>query len=133
MESYFLETYRCIEHLFHTIAEPFYNTLKTSLSLTEVSREIEDKISWRPNEESTLEDIFKEIEPLHIAADLKIIKEKSDKNMKMGKWYYQQRNSIAHYRAIHTPLKYDNKEWNVLICFNFRVMEYLYDKYKNVI
>lgn len=127
----FLESYRCIEHLFHIIKlEPFYNILHTSLTLTEVSREIEDKISWKPNEESAIEDIFKEIEPLHIAADLKIIKDKSNSNMKIGKWYYRQRNAIAHYRAIHEPVKYNNREWNILVCFNFQIIEYLYEKYK---
>lgn len=27
--------------------------------------------------------------------------------MKLHKWYYQKRNSIAHYRAIHEPVKLD--------------------------
>ena len=27
--------------------------------------------------------------------------------MKLHKWYYQKRNSIAHYRGIHEPVKLD--------------------------
>lgn len=127
----FLESYRCIERLFHIIKlEPFYNMLNTSLSLMQVSREIEDKISWRPNEEAAIQDIFKEIEPLHITTDLVNVKNNYDDAIKIEKWYYKQRNSIAHYRAVHEPLKFDNSEWNVLICFNFEVIEYLYGKYK---
>ena len=44
------------------------------------------------------------------------------------KWYYQKRNSIAHYRAIHEPVKLDAADWNTMIKFNFEVIEYLYDK-----
>ena len=67
----FLETYRCIEHLFHVIRlEEFYNVLNTPLTMLDVAREIEDKISWRPNEESAISDIFKEISNLHITSEL---------------------------------------------------------------
>ena len=51
--------------------------------------------------------------------------------MKLHKWYYQKRNSIAHYRAIHEPVKLDAADWNTMIKFNFEVIEYLYDKYKD--
>lgn len=101
----FLETYRCIEHLFHVIKlNDFYNVLNTPLTMLDVAREIEDKISWRPNEESAIFDIFKEISNLHIIAELEQVKNKYDNNTKIERWYYKQRNSIAHYRAIHEPL-----------------------------
>ena len=45
--------------------------------------------------------------------------------MKLHKWYYQKRNSIAHYRAIHEPVKLDAADWNTMIKFNFEVIEYL--------
>lgn len=130
----FLESYRCIEHLFHVIKlEPFYEKLNTSLSLIDVSKEIEDIIAWKPNEEGALQDIFKEIEGLGITVELEQVKNKYNKGMRIEKWYYKQRNSIAHYRAIHEPLKFSDNEWNVLICFNFFVIEYLYEKYKDKI
>lgn len=130
----FLETYRCIEHLFHVIKlEAFYDILHTSLSLLDVSREIEEKISWRPNEEGAIQDIFKEIESLHITKELELVKNGYDSGMRIEKWYYKQRNSIAHYRAVHEPLKFNNNEWNVLIRFNLQVIEYLYDKYREKI
>lgn len=130
----FLETYRCIEHLFHVIKlEEFYNILATPLTMLEVAREIEDKISWRPNEEGTITDIFKEISSLHIASELEQVKQKYDNNTKVDKWYYKQRNSIAHYRAIHEPLKFSNSEWNIMIRFNLMVVEHLYEKYKEKI
>lgn len=130
----FLETYRCIEHLFHVIRlEEFYNVLNTPLTMLDVAREIEDKISWRPNEESAISDIFKEISNLHITSELEQVKNKYDNNIKIERWYYKQRNSIAHYRAIHEPLKLDNSEWNIMIRFNLMVVEHLYEKYKNKI
>lgn len=130
----FLESYRCIEHLFQVIElEPLHNTLQTTLTLSQVSREIEDKISWRPNEEVAIRDIFKEIEHLHIATDLETVKIKYAGDMRVEKWYYNQRNAIAHYRAIHEPLRFSNEEWDTLIYFNFLVIEYLYEKYKEKI
>ena len=130
----FLETYRCIEHLFHVIrSEEFYNVLNTPLTMLDVAREIEDKISWRPNEESAISDIFKEISNLHITSELEQVKNKYDNNIKIERWYYKQRNSIAHYRAIHEPLKFDNSEWNIMIRFNLMVVEHLYEKYKDKI
>lgn len=130
----FLETYRCIEHLFHVIRlEEFYNVLNTPLTMLDVAREIEDKISWRPNEENAIADIFKEISGLHITSELEQVKNKYDNNTKIEKWYYKQRNSIAHYRAIHEPLKFDNSEWNIMIRFNLMVVGHLYEKYKDKI
>lgn len=130
----FLESYRCIEHLFQVIKlEPFYEILNTSLSLIEVSKEIEDKIAWRPNEEGAIQDIFKEIKDLHIMTELEKVKNKYESNMKIEKWYYKQRNSIAHYRAIHEPLKFSDNDWNVLVGFNFLAIEYFYAKYKDKI
>lgn len=43
--------------------------------------------------------------------------------MKLHKWYYQKRNSIAHYRAIHEPVKLDAADWNTMIKFNFEVID----------
>lgn len=130
----FLETYRCIERLFHVIKlEEFYNILDTPLTMLDVAREIEDKISWRPNEEGAISDIFKEISSLHITSELEQVKNKYDGDIKIEKWYYKQRNSIAHYRAIHEPLKFDNSEWNIMIRFNLMVVEYLYEKYQDKI
>lgn len=42
--------------------------------------------------------------------------------MKLHKWYYQKRNTIAHYRAIHEPVKLDAADWNTMIKFNFEVI-----------
>ena len=38
--------------------------------------------------------------------------------MKLHKWYYQKRNSIAHYRAIHEPVKLD--EYSCAMKSHFR-------------
>ena len=48
--------------------------------------------------------------------DLKVFQ-----GMKLHKWYYQKRNSIAHYRAIHEPVKLDATDWNTMIKFKYMV------------
>ena len=129
----FLESYRCIEHLFQIIKlDEFHAGLQTQMSLIEFSKQIEEKISWRPNEENAIEEIFKQIENQNFTRDLEKVKgkEKEVQGMKLHKWYYQKRNSIAHYRAVHEPVKLDAADWNTMIKFNFEVIEYLYDKYK---
>ncbi|TGY95419.1 hypothetical protein E5329_14725 [Petralouisia muris] len=129
----FLETYRCIERLFPIIRlEAFYNVLGTELTLLQVSKEIEEKISWRPNEEAAIEQIFKDIDTTaieHVKNSYKQVK-----GMGVAKWYYKEiRNSIAHYRAVHSPLNLKEKEWNILLQFNLRVIEQLYGKYRGKI
>lgn len=128
----FLESYRCIEHLFPIIKlDEFHAGLQTQISLIEFARQIEEKISWRPNEENVIEKIFKQIEDQNLIKDLELIKKKESQGMNLYKWYYRKRNAIAHYRVVHEPVKLDAIEWNAMIKFNFKVIEYLYDKYKD--
>ena len=129
----FLETYRCIERMFHVIRlEPFYDVLGTQLTLLEVSEKIEEKISWRPDEQTAIQDIFKIVKKLGFAEEIEQVKcsYKEVQGMRLEKWYYQVRNSIAHYRAIHKPLSFTREEWNCLLRFNLCTIEYLYDKYR---
>ncbi len=129
----FLETYRCIERLFSVIRlEAFYDVLGTELTLLAVAKEIEEKISWRPNEETAIQEIFKNIDTTAIENVKNSYKQV--KGMGVAKWYYKEiRNPIAHYRAVHSPLDLKEKEWNILLQFNLSVIEYLYRKYRGKI
>lgn len=129
----FLETYRCIERMFHIIRlEPFYDELGTELTLLEVSEKIEEKISWRPDEKTAIYDIFKVVKAMGFTDEIENVKRsyKEVQEMRIDKWYYQVRNSIAHYRAIHKPLSFTREEWNCLLRFNLCTIEYLYEKYR---
>lgn len=127
----FLESYRCIERLFHIVKlETFYLTLRTSVPLIEVSKSIEDKIGWRPQEEDSIEEIFEKIDST-LMLEIETIKNKYAQDMKICKWYYKLRNSIAHYRPIHEPIIMLDDEWNKLIKFNYDVILNLYDTYKS--
>ncbi|EOS45993.1 hypothetical protein V1226_11430 [Lachnospiraceae bacterium JLR.KK009] len=130
----FLETYRCIERMFHIIRlEPFYDELGTKLTLLEVSEKIEDKISWRPDEKSAIRDIFQAVKTMGFVEEIEKVKcsYKEVKGMRIDNWYYQVRNSIAHYRAVHKPVSFTREEWNCLLRFNLYTIEYLYEQYRN--
>ena len=151
----FLESYRLIEHTFAAIyLRDLYSEIGTSMSPLNLAAKIEDVLDWRPNELISITNIFKAVigkeELKSFYNDLLIAKYNTDNasgfiatiNYESGeygysataKWYYKEiRNCIAHFRPIHSKPPFNDSQWNCIIRFNYRLIEYLYSEYDELL
>lgn len=133
----FLESYKMIEHLFAIL---FLKDVadKTDLSILNLAKTFEENLKWRPNEEEAIKRIFDTInescnEELVYKALLNLKDEKVGE-MTLYKWYYNEiRNQIAHFRVVHSSVEFSDKEWNIIIRFNFWLIDYLYNSFDEYI
>ena len=125
-----------IEHVFPAIALKNISGRMAPKTTQDVAAALEDITGWRPPEENSIKDIFKEIDGVNsfepFLNELRSIVK--DPQANLYRWYYKQvRNQIVHYRAIHKNVIFSPTEWNILVRFNIHLIQYLYDAYKDQI
>lgn len=131
----FLEIYRCVEHIF---AAPHLRALATSWpacgSLKDMALVLEEKLSWRPSELSSLERLLKEIDKESVTHLLRCfpsapteIDDDSPFNA-CARRIYKLRNSIVHFRPAHEEEGYEDEKWNDLITCFVVIVKDLYEK-----
>ncbi len=129
----FLESYRIIEHLFSiTFLKEVSDESK--ISALELAKTFENILKWRPPEEEAIKRIFSEVEENNknnaIINDLIQVKNSKAGEEALYKWYYKEiRNQIAHFRIIHENIDFSDKEWNIIIRYNFFIIYYMYNNY----
>ncbi len=127
----FLELYRCIEKLYPVAA---LKKLQESVGLQtlcsfELAGIIEDTISWRPNEESSLELLLSEADSRVISEFRKTQSEVGGqyKDSKTSKFIYRIRNSNVHFRSALEELDFNDEQWNTLLRSMLKLIADLYD------
>lgn len=131
----FLDTYRCIEQMFHIVKlKKFYESIDVSSTLLEISKHIEQNLGWRPNEQDSIDEIF-DMLPKEIIESFEAIKIQNSeyRDTNVCKWYYGMRNAIAHFRPIHKPIILKEEQWNELIRLNLKIIQWLYSKYEFIL
>jgi len=123
----FIELYQCLENLYQVfyIADLF-DVLTPSMNFIKFLKEIEQSLSWRPNESNTIEKIFSQT-PAHIYSGL--TKLKISKNQGMGNeshWLYNIRNQLVHLRVFQERIDFTQKEWNILMRETLKMIIYWY-------
>ncbi len=133
----FLESYKMIEHLFSV---KYLKTVSdnTGIKSIELAKTFEEILNWRPPEEIAIKQIFEEIGSNFandtIYKELLCLKTNKAGEEALYKWYYKEiRNQIAHFRVIHENIEFSNDEWNIIIRFNFFVINYMYNAYDDYI
>ncbi|NRF94427.1 hypothetical protein HQN89_26295 [Paenibacillus frigoriresistens] len=125
----FLEVYRCIESVFHTIEYiEIYNQSRLEVSLKEFSKMIETSIGHKPSEEQSLITIFKNVNTLPIELIQKI-KPASYLQAKDATWFYSIRNSIVHSRPAVDEVSFDTPTWNILLLASLHIVEQCHEMY----
>lgn len=132
----FLEAYRCVERLYsvHVLNE-LYSTLFPlggNLSLIDFSKQLEDTLGWRAKEEDSSVRLIHGSPPN--AKDLLEKIKKTDTNystMEIGKWFYQIRNNIVHFRPANEKINLTDPQWDELIRGTLGVIEFWYKEYES--
>ncbi len=132
----FLETYRCVERLYsvHVLNELYSELFPSggSLSLIEFSKQIEDTLGWYAKEEDSSIKLINA--STQNAKDLleKVKKTtNSPPTMEIGKWFYQIRNNIVHFRPANEKINLTDPQWDELIRGTLGVIEFWYKEYES--
>lgn len=132
----FLEMYRCVERLYPI---PLLDKLHSEMgldpehfSLLKLGKTLEDILSWRPLEESSVKKII-EASPKETKSLLKEVKDSMPrtKSYALEKWFYGIRNNIVHFRAATPIIEMSDDNWDELIRATLRMIEYWYKRYEN--
>jgi hypothetical protein len=133
----FLEAYRCVERLYSVYAlYDLYETLFPSggnLNLIDFGKQIENTLKCRATEEDSALDLIKG-SPQNVKDLLEKVKQ-TDTNypptMEVGKWFYQIRNNIVHFRPANEKINLTDPQWDELIRGTLGVIEFWYRKYES--
>jgi hypothetical protein len=132
-EYAFLDAYQCIERLFplHALKELHQKT-ESPISLFDFAVYMEDILSWRANENDTVDDLISEGVPKEVERLLRLVMKKIDGNSKgrLGNRFYRIRNSIVHYRPATKPILLKDQDWDTLIRATLLLILHWYDKYR---
>ena len=117
--SLYMSLYRCIEATYaHDKASKLKIALAVESSWQEIAAALENEMSWRPLEESSLKVVLSHAreEDLREACDCLGVNLMADTSLPSaaGKAIYQLRNRIVHYRPAHEPINFDAIDWNRL-------------------
>jgi hypothetical protein len=132
----FLELYRCIEQLY---AVPKIVSLtkiwSSSETIYDISKLLEDVLSWRPREEDSLTILFKELDGDICLAVQRAFKSNSIKDeirenyARAAKRIYALRNSCVHYRPANKIDDLTDAQWNDVVLFMLEATRQLYDQF----
>lgn len=129
----FLSVYRCLERLFPLLMlDRLHQEVKTPLTLFEFSKHIENLIGWRPREEDVIVKLVSESpeEATQLLSDVKK-KVTGSQDYETGKWFYQIRNSIVHYRPATPEISLDDADWDKIIRAILIIVHYWYSQFEN--
>jgi hypothetical protein len=117
--SLFMSLYRCIEATYaHDKASKLKIALSVNLSWHEIAATLENEMSWRPLEATSLNVVLShapEADLREVCDCLGVnLMQDTDLRSATGKAIYQLRNRIVHYRPAHTPIDFDAINWNRL-------------------
>lgn len=127
----FLALYRCIEALYaYREAQRLAGALGIQKDWTEVTRVLEDEISWHPRENSSLANLIR----LATEADLRAFytglgesaPQEGDLHASASVRLYKLRNGLVHYRPSHQKTDYSNVDWNVVCAAIARIVGDIY-------
>lgn len=129
----FLDLYRCIEQLYSVprLGE-LQKALRHSASIYDLSRVLEETISWRPKEDEALFQLFTGITTDHCKAirshfgDIESI-ENTKSAERAAKRIYRLRNENVHFRPAMTGDELSEETWDAVICTMLSVVSDLYD------
>ncbi len=131
----FLELYRLVERLFPiTYLQEFHTKSNSQLSFLEFTSELEKVTSWRPKEEEAVEKIFdssKQLTTQYFQDFHDTSPEFKDQNH--FNFFYQLRNSIVHFRASHSEISLEPKQWNLLFLATLVLIDEHYSIYNNIL
>ncbi len=127
----FLDIYRCLECLFPIVSlDELYQNIGCSISLLELSIEIEERIKWWPKEAEAINKLIDGASP--DARELLWEVKNSlvgDTEGKKFDFFYEIRNSIVHYRPGTRTYTLNQENWDKLIKGGLAVIEYWYKRY----
>lgn len=131
----FLDLYRCVEQLYSVPrVGKLLEALGHSASIYDLSKTLEDALSWRPKEDESLLQLLSGIDVDHCKSirahfgdrdeieDIKSVE-------RAAKRIYKLRNESVHFRPAMTGDELSEKTWDSVICSMLLVVSDLYDKY----
>lgn len=119
----FIESYKCIEFVFHLQAlSEIFKKASSDLSIHEFSALLDTELGWRPKEEEALKGVFSKIDekPKEL---IKMVKSSDEESMKDYKWFYRIRNSLVHSRPSTQQIQYTNEKWDFLLQATLHIIE----------
>lgn len=114
----FLALYRCMEALYSfSSAKLLRDELSSTKSWTDIAVALEDKLGWRPKEDGSLADLLKfasEVDARAISNLINICPRADANNVfaDAAIKIYWLRNSLVHYRPVHSKIDLDKLDWN---------------------
>lgn len=133
--SVFMALYRCFEALYaYAGASKIKNALNLPQSWDLIAAQLELNLNWRPIEGQSLELLMK------MAAENDLIKIRDaispafpgdgpgDIVRSASDYLYKLRNSVVHFRAIHSLVEHDKVDWESLCCACATSVAYIYSE-----
>lgn len=129
----YLELYRCIEQLY-SIPRIVSLTAKweSSKAIFELSKILEESLSWRPREDEALELLFRDLDPSlcdsvdKCARTLDSVDSEAKPHKRAAKSVYTLRNSCVHFRPATQIGDMTDQKWNAMTVNLLRVVGQLY-------
>lgn len=132
----FLDVYRCIEMLFSLpFLEELYKYSSVQVPFEIFSKNMEEYLNWRPNEEVAIQKLFENLpfQAKKLLTEVKASMPEAE-NTSLETWFYKKiRNPIVHHRNFLQSVRFEKDDWDKLLHATLIITDHLYRKYSGLL